>query len=68
MNDNIPTKALVIANPVHGIPDVRLGDGGGTAIVVSTTSSSMTTTGSSSLVVMFIDRQGEAGRSQTKAQ
>jgi hypothetical protein len=68
MNDKIPTRALVIANPVHGILDVCFGDGGGIGIVVTTTSSSMTTTGSSSLVVMFIDRQREAGRSQTKAQ
>ena len=58
MNDKIPTRALVITNPVHGIPDVGFGDGGGTGIVTTSTSSSMTTTGSSSLVVMFIDRRG----------
>jgi hypothetical protein len=47
----------MMANPVHGIPDVCFGCGGLVTIVVTITSSSTTTT-SSSTVVMFIDRQG----------
>ena len=46
----------MMANPVHGIPDVCLGCGELGGIVVTITSSSTTTT-SSSEVVMFIDRR-----------
>jgi hypothetical protein len=56
----------MMANPVHGIPDVCLGCGEVVGIVVTITSSSTTTT-SSSEVVMFIDRRREwleSGRSK----
>lgn len=61
----------MMANPVHGIPDVCLGRGEFIGIAVTITSSSTTTT-SSSDIVMFIDRRRsgwklESGRSQIKA-
>lgn len=46
----------MMANPVHGIPDVCLGRGEFIGIAVTITSSSTTTT-SSSDIFMFIDRR-----------